>query len=134
MDTSEPREAPACGGACGGGRVDVGAVSLSVLCVVHCLALPVLVATVPVLRAALPGEQLVHGLLLLVALPLSALSLGRGVRRHGRRSVLVLGALGLVLMTIDLALPVPGHALTLPGVSLVALAHVLNLQALRFAR
>lgn len=112
--------------------VDRFAIGLSVLCLVHCLALPVLVLVAPALEAAVLGtESPVHWVLLALALPVSCYALWHGFRHHGHRSVLVLGVVGLALMlfavshVVDRALEMP---LTVVGVVLLLVAHVRNLR------
>lgn len=109
--------------------LDLSAITLSGLCVVHCLAGSLLLAA-----AAAGGDWLGHdahvwGLAL--ALPLATLALGRGLVRHGRALVALTGATGLLLMLASL---LAGHGeaelpLSLAGVGLLALAHFWNLRA-----
>lgn len=114
-------------------RIDIGAMVLSGLCLVHCLALPLLVALIPV--GALYGleDEHFHWLMLTLALPLSVASLSHGFLRHQRRFVPVIGGVGLALMAWDLLpqIAAHGHGLTVVGVMLVAIAHGLNIRALR---
>lgn len=116
-------------------RIDISAMVLSGLCLVHCLALPLLVVLIPV--GALYGleDEHFHWVMLLLALPLSLASLSHGFLRHQRRFVPVIGGVGLALMAWDLLPTVEahshGHGLTIPGVFLVAVAHGLNIRALR---
>lgn len=112
---------------------DIGAMVLSALCLVHCLALPLVIALLPVTTLFGLEDRHVHWLMLAFALPLSVFGLGRGLRQHHLLRIPLIAALGLSLMAWDL-LPSPGtwgHALTVPGVMLVALAHGLNVRALR---
>lgn len=114
-------------------RIDASAIALSAVCVVHCLALPLLLTLTPVLSLHWLREEHFHWLLLLLALPLSLLGLWHGFQRHASWLVPALGALGLGLMAYDL-LPAHddhAHGLTLFGVLLVALAHGLNIRGIR---
>jgi hypothetical protein len=76
--------------------VDGIAVSASLLCLVHCLALPLLAASLPALGLFVTHSLLVHALLLGVALPLGLWALARGWRRAGWWPL----ALGLAGFTI----------------------------------
>ena len=51
-------------------RLDLYAVGLSTLCILHCLALPILVALIPVATQAFESE-LLHQVLVLAAVPTS---------------------------------------------------------------
>jgi len=114
-------------------RIDIGAIALSGLCVAHCLALPLLLALVPL--GALHGldDARFHWFMLLFALPLSLFGLAHGYHRHRRLVLPIIGGVGLLLMAWDLmpAAGAHGHPLTLPGVLLVALAHGLNIREIR---
>lgn len=105
------------------------AASASLLCLVHCLALPMLAAALPALGLLLAHSVLVHGLLLALTLPLGIWTLTRGRHRAGRRP-LAIGLLGFILMCTALLLPEGGErALTVMGVGLVAVAHWRNWRA-----
>lgn len=56
--------------------IDGAAIGLSTLCIVHCLALPLLAATSP-LVANLAGAEWLHRGLVLIATPISLLALSR---------------------------------------------------------
>lgn len=112
--------------------LDKLAIGLSILCLVHCLALPIAVLVAPALEAAVLGtESPVHWVLLALALPVSCYALWHGFRHHGHRNALVLGIAGLAVMVFAVshvtsrALEVP---LTVVGVLLLLVAHLLNLR------
>ena len=79
----------------------------------------------------LDSETGVHWLFLTVAIPISAIALGSGYRQHRSWLRLAIGSLGLALMFIGVA-HVAGRAmeppLTLAGVALVVVAHLLNIR------
>ena len=83
--------------------IDRSAMSLSGLCLVHCLAGSLLLAGL----SATGGffSHWVHVVGLGIALPLAAVGLVRGARRHRRGAVLALGGVGLALMAVSLLLP-----------------------------
>ncbi len=112
--------------------LDKSAMTLSGLCLVHCLAGSLLLTVF-----AAGGDWLghnVHFIGLLIALPLAAFALWRGVAVHHQLGVALLGAAGIVLMAASLFI---GHggageiALSMTGVSLLGLAHYWNLNAAR---
>ena len=116
-------------------KVDLAATVLSGLCVLHCLTVPLLVSFTPFLFVSEGSDELVHSIFFFVALPLSALGFWQGFRRHGVIFIPALGALGLMLMGYDLRPLVHdldhAHNLTLPGVLLVAVAHLWNIRSIR---
>lgn len=109
--------------------LDRGAIGLSGLCLVHCLAFPLVIASLPAMAHVLPQEAWVHPLILAAALPLAAAALWRGWRRHGDPRPVALGGGGLALLTLGLLV---GHGssaeivLTVVGGVTLAAAHTLN--------
>lgn len=121
--------------ATGNHRLDRAAIWFSGICLVHCLAIPFAVLSLPVIGDHLLGsETMVHWLLLAPAVPVSIFSLWFGYRRHDYLAGLLIGTAGLSLMfigvshLIDRSYEIP---LTVAGVLLVTLAHVLNMRRLR---
>ena len=119
----------------GNHRLDRAAIWFSGICLVHCLAIPFAVLALPVIGDHLLGsETLVHWLLLAPAVPVSIFSLWFGYRRHDYLTGLLIGTAGLSLMfigvshLIDRSYEIP---LTVAGVLLVSIAHVLNMRRLR---
>ena len=108
------------------------AIGLSGLCLLHCMAGFVLLSLF-----ALSGDWLdhrVHVVGLALAMPLAAVALWRGFRQHGRLPICVLGMIGLGVMTLSLIVAHGGVAeiaVSMAGVSMLALAHWQNLKALR---
>lgn len=112
--------------------LDKSAMTLSALCIVHCLAGSLLLTLF-----AATGEFLghdVHLVGLMLALPLAAVALWRGVMVHHRLTIALLGAIGIALMAASL---VVGHGgagevtLSILGVALLGSAHLWNLRASR---
>ena len=108
-------------------RLDRLAITLSGLCMVHCLASAVLLALLSAAGSAL-GNPLIHEVGLTLAMMLGAIALGRGVMEHGFMMPSAVGALGLGVMAGALTLPHDGsEALyTVIGVGILALGHELN--------
>lgn len=113
-------------------RLDRMAIGLSVVCLLHCLALPVFLLALPTLSDYTAGtESPFHWLLLGIALPLSGFALWRGYLHHRHRNVLLLGGLGLTIMFLGVAhLPAEQFEtpLTVVGVVVLLAAHVVNLR------
>jgi hypothetical protein len=78
--------------------LDGTAVALSALCLVHCLALPLIIAGVPFFAAFDEGH--LHAQMLIVVLPLSIFALSVGFQRHHSMRVVATGAAGMLLLTI----------------------------------
>ena len=78
--------------------LDGAAVALSALCLVHCLALPLIVAGVPFLAQF--AETHLHYQVLVLVIPLSVFALAIGYRRHHDRRIIVGGALGMLFLIV----------------------------------
>ncbi|AKM09096.1 MerC domain-containing protein [Croceicoccus naphthovorans] len=109
--------------------LDSFAVCASAVCMMHCLALPVLLAALPAIASRIdPGENF-HVVVLVFAVPTSAMALYGGWRRHRSIVPLVVGVLGLILMTAAIALHADEDsetAITVSGSLLLAMAHIAN--------
>jgi len=110
--------------------LDQTAVALSGLCLLHCLALPFVVGLLPF--AGQFSDDHFHLQMLLVVVPVSVLAFGLGFRRHGRISLLLGGALGLLLL---IAAATVVHArlgasadqlFTVAAATLLAISHFYN--------
>jgi hypothetical protein len=112
-------------------RLDGAGIAISVLCLLHCLALPILVALVPAIDAYLPvkDDHVVHVWLLAIAAPVSIAALGLGARSLGVGRWLALGSLGLAAMLLGVVYPFAAageRIVTAVGVTLLAAAHFGN--------
>lgn len=102
-------------------------IGLSALCLVHCLALPWILASLPlVLVTALPeavrDTEWLHAMLLLPVVLISGPVLLRG--QPGRaRFALVLGALGLLAAALFVDSDAGEQALTIAGAATLMAAH-----------
>lgn len=110
-------------------NLDAAGIGLASLCIVHCLALPLIVAVLPMFADILDLPEAFHLAMVLIALPLSGFALARGFGRHHRPLPLVLGASGLALMTGAVVVE-PSEAwetgLTVLGSLMLAGAHLWN--------
>ena len=107
---------------------DCAAVGLSVLCILHCLALPVLAISLPV-AAIIAGTEWVHWVFAVLAVAASG---SVAVWGHGARTVGFLAPVGLGAFLIIGALFAEGIGVdeTLPtviGGVLIAFAHLRRL-------
>jgi hypothetical protein len=110
--------------------LDWAAVGLSALCLVHCLALPFVVAFLPLLAQFSEGH--LHAQMLVVVLPLSILALGLGFRRHRSTRIVLAGTLGMITLVIGATVAhselglLADRAFTVVGALTLAGAHYFN--------
>lgn len=110
--------------------MDKAAVALSGLCLVHCLALPIVLAALPFVSEIADGH--LHAQMLIVVVPVSVFAFARGFRVHRNGTVVACGALGLVVLAVGGTF-VHSHfglaadrALTIAGSLVLAVAHFYN--------
>jgi len=110
--------------------LDGAAVGLSALCLIHCLALPLLVAGLPFLAQFSEGH--LHAQMLVIVLPLSVLALGLGFRHHRNLRIVGAGVAGMVLLTVGATVAhthwgiVADRLFTVSGALILAAAHFYN--------
>ena len=104
------------------------AISLSAACVIHCLFAPTLIVFAYSFLSFSVESEIVHYIILLLALPISALALILGYRNHKVLSFLMIGIAGLSLMLLAVLLGegTSEKVLTVIGSSIVAYAHYKN--------
>lgn len=113
---------------------------LSATCLLHCLALPVLLTLAPIAQSSFLDEHTFHVLLLWFIVPTSLIALGIGCRDHRDSIILMLGAAGLTLLV---AVALVGHTyigerteriLTIVAGLMLAAAHIRNFRVCRAMR
>ena len=105
------------------------AMSASLLCLVHCLALPLVIAALPALSQILAIPESFHVWVLGFAVPTSAAALLAGRARHGASWPLVVGMLGLLLLAMGALMfgETEGETpVTVAGSLALACAHIGN--------
>lgn len=123
------------------------AILLSVLCAVHCIALPFFASLIPFLAITIQHgyqlhEFLFHQLILLVILPVSVIALITGYSTHRKWPPIAVAALGLIILTLTAlfiealihqhVVPHEGETtLTVVGGIIHAIGHMLNIQAIK---
>lgn len=117
---------------------DKAAIVLSMLCVVHCVALPVVLIVLPSVSGLLAfDDEVFHIWLLFAVIPISLFATLTGYFHHRRKSVLSIGLAGMVALVLA---AVVGHDLfghtaevvmTIVGSGLIAYAHLRNLSLRR---
>ena len=109
------------------------AVLLSGICLVHCLAVPLIVGLFPLLVAGILDHRQFHQVLLYLVLPTSIIGLWLGYRRHYKFYIAVIGVAGvaiLVAITLFVHDQVDSGTeiiIASAGGIIVALSHILNL-------
>ena len=110
--------------------LDGAAVGLSALCLIHCLALPLVVAGLPFLAQFAEGH--LHAQMLVVVLPLSCIALGLGYRHHRNLKIVAAGTVGMLILTIGATVAHDNLGLTadrlftIVGALVLATAHFYN--------
>ena len=96
--------------------VDRVAIALSTICIVHCLAMPFVIALLPVTALVVGGDGHFHSLMLWFVVPTSILGFGLGLRVHRRVEIVVFGALAIATLA---AAALWGHSAWDPSVEVV---------------
>lgn len=111
-------------------QLDKTGIFVSALCAVHCVATIVLVSGLGIGGQFFLAEAF-HKIALMVALVIAAVAIGWGALLHRRREPFVVAMMGLTFMGGALASPhgTQEAVLTIIGVGLVSLGHILNLRA-----
>jgi hypothetical protein len=115
---------------------DLLGITLSLTCLIHCLALPLLILLAPALAAWIAIPEWAHAVILMLALPAAMLAMADGWRRHGRALPVLLAGAGLGLLAAGLAAhegwlaladpDIADRLLTTVGAVTLATAHLLN--------
>ena len=115
---------------------DLTGILLSLTCLVHCLALPLILLLAPALSRWIALPEGIHAAILLLALPAAAIAMRDGWRRHRRLAPAVLAVSGLGLLALGrsahegwVATADPEAAdrlLTSVGALTLAAAHLVN--------
>lgn len=112
-------------------RLDRAGIALSALCALHCV-LSVLLVSVIGIGGEIFLDPAIHRYGLLIATLIAAVAIGWGAVRHRMAAPFVIAMTGLSFMGGALAVPhgVEEAVLTIIGVALVSLGHILNLRHL----
>lgn len=108
------------------GGLDLYAAGLSTLCLLHCLALPLLTTVLPI-AGQLSENELLHRALVLLAAPATLWVSWQMLRRNGSLLFLVAACIGLALLVLAAFLePMAAYEqpMTVTGALLLAGAHL----------
>ena len=116
---------------------DKTAISLSALCLVHCLLVPSFLVFLSGYISLSYNNELIHYAILFLAIPVSIYALITGVKNHNSYSYLYVGLLGILTLILAVTLGVQtwGEAgekiLTTIGALLVTISHFKNYRLCR---
>ncbi|MBT4160299.1 MAG: MerC domain-containing protein [Gammaproteobacteria bacterium] len=117
--------------------LDTIAVVLSGVCMLHCLALPLVLTIFPILNIALLDEPTFHLIMIVFILPISLVALTIGCRQHKDPLTMILGGVGLVVLSFtaffghDLFGLTGERIVTSIGGLILAVAHIQNYRCCR---
>lgn len=106
--------------------IDVFAVGIATLCLLHCLALPLLISSVS-LAVPFAESEVVHKVLVLIAAPATLFAVFSDVRVPGRRVFIGVALTGLAVLLAGAFMPaleVYEEAVTVAGSVTLAAAHI----------
>jgi len=111
---------------------DKAAISLSLLCAIHCFLAPIAMVVLPTAVAVLMSDEALHLWILVAVVPISVIALTLGCKKHKRYQLLVIGGVGLFVLCAAALL---GHEilserleklLTVIGAGIIAVGHFWN--------
>jgi len=108
------------------------AISISSLCIAHCLVLPALAVLLPSFSTLGIESEVFHLWMVISVIPTSIYALTLGCKKHSQSSVFILGLIGLSLLTMALVLgenqlgESAEKSITLVGALIIAFAHFKN--------
>lgn len=112
--------------------LDKGAITLSLVCAIHCLALPLLAVLSPAAMGYFITDEAFHTWLAFIVIPFSLVALTMGCRHHKSKTIALFGLSGMLILLLTALF---GHDVlgesgekiaTVVGAALIALAHFRN--------
>lgn len=116
---------------------DKTAIGLSLLCTLHCLALPLLLIAFPSVASLRLNNETFHLWMILAVIPTSVYALTLGCKQHKRFHLLVVGVFGLICLLVAVLVPesllaeTGEKTFTLIGTGLIVFGHYKNYQLCR---
>ena len=111
---------------------DKTAISFSLLCTIHCLIFPLLAVFLPSMIALPLQDEIFHIWMVIIVVPVSAYALTMGCKNHKRYQVLLIGSMGLLILSTvaffghDLLGEELEKTFTVIGATIIAAAHIWN--------
>ena len=93
-----------------GGVVDKIAISMALLCAVHCLIVPILIVSLPLINTTFFVHEDFHLWMLIAVFPTTLASILLGCRKHKDKYVLFACAVGLGLLIVSFIMEQQGIA------------------------
>ena len=75
-------------------------ICLSLCCILHCIALPVIILMIPSFASLWINNEKVHVILVLFAVPISLLAMSKSLRVHHNYKCISLAVIGLSLLVV----------------------------------
>ena len=79
---------------------DKFSICLSMCCILHCLALPVLIVLLPSISSLWINDEIVHVYLVLLAIPISLFAMVKSLKVHNNYKCISLAVIGLLLLIV----------------------------------
>ncbi|QBG48831.1 MerC domain-containing protein [Verrucomicrobia bacterium S94] len=92
------------------GILDQIAIGMALLCGIHCLLMPVVLAVLPIVAASLFAHEHFHLWMLLLVLPTTSISIFMGCRKHKDKWTAALSLTGLGIMIAVTAFEYAAHS------------------------
>ena len=73
-------------------------ICLSLCCILHCIALPLLILMIPSISSFWINDENVHIVLVILAVPISLFAMGKSLRVHHNYKCISLAGVGLLLL------------------------------------
>ncbi|MBV1913778.1 MAG: MerC domain-containing protein [Pseudomonadales bacterium] len=111
---------------------DKSAIGLSLLCTMHCLAMPLALVLLPSIAGLPLADETFHYWMLITVLPISAYALTMGCKKHQHYRLLLIGGVGLGTLVFaayaghDLLGETGEKTLTVLGAVILSLGHLWN--------
>lgn len=112
--------------------IDKIAISLSSLCIAHCLLFPILATLIPSFLVLGLNTENFHLWMVVSVIPTSIYALSLGCKKHEQKSILLIGLVGLFCLILAFVLgsnvltETGEKSLTLLGALIIAFAHFKN--------
>ena len=75
-------------------------ICISVCCILHCIALPLIIIILPTVSSYWINDENVHIVLVLFAVPISIFAMAKSLRKHHSYKCIALALIGLLLLVV----------------------------------
>ena len=75
-------------------------ICLSVCCILHCIALPLVILMIPSFASFWINDENVHVVLVLLAIPISLFAMGKSLAKHHNYQCIYLAGIGLLMLVV----------------------------------